>query len=1494
MQLPSKGQEIAGARFDGERTFDSGKKIWQFTIKNKGPAHDAAISVPAGATPEDIQAKIKAKEAEYTGPDESPPEAGAAPVPKPPDKPLNPGGALKDLPQDLQDKSNAVKDKMKAEYEALKKQATAPKPDWKVVVQAGEGEVPGYVQIIDPRQTEQSKSPTVESLKAAGHDVPDFSKLPSGSYTYEEAVAKAKPGPEAAVEAAAKPPEEVQPQQLTDLLTNIEDGVSKLFSDERLAKSGMTRPEAVSELKRLFKNRDPELVVKAIENSRSPKAALRDIAMKVPKESEAQQAQSRAVRSAPAPKLSPAQEAFNQGKKPAPATPEQEEIGRWRKALTVTSGDAGRFVSPDALKAATKLVDDMEKKYGTRNPNDLPGFEHLKRQEEALKKARENPAPPAAPPEERPGIGSRVTKTIDGVKQTGTVYAQGGDVGRFMVRYGPKSREVIEPFDDKWVLDKGRDMPEALPEKPLAMGDFMQEVRKASKIKNPDLLSAFSKTLDRVVPGFMERARAAAERLQNAMRQEGSEPAPYRISYSLEGDQALLNNLIESVSKAAKEQEFLNRDFKKGSEGGANDALEQAKHAVEKAEVRAQSGRSPAAMGITPQPPEWLRKFAEEDVAPVVKKGVDAVKAATSFIVNTFSPETNASVRDVDSLFESKGYKEQVMTQAAAAVDGARKMMANLPRKDQIAFIDRIKTGKKQPTPELQALADTMRKWDDRLHDEAMKYKPDLAYLDNHYRVLWKVIPGTADKVGTALENIMSKRPWRGSRGFTLQHTLEDMSEGIEKGGVPVSYNPIENFLLHAQDVMKFVSANRAWKAMKKSGAAELVERGQEIPPGFTRLEDTIARQYFKTKDTKPGEWYVEEGAARMINNYLSRDYIRQGEFGPVGRGLIDLKNFTTAIELGLSPFHAIFETNETVGSSLGLALAKMSVGRYAEGAKEFVQALPGTIPVVGGLIPKAAPMETFKLGSRLIEYAKNPKDFEARYPDAYAFLKKNYPGFEGMVDDLFTGGGQVSMHDQYHIQAAKGFREAVANDNYVGAVVRALPALGQKALQPIFEIYIPRLKVGTFAREYSFELARQAGDIASGKKTRAELARETWAFVEDRFGELNWDNLYWNRTFKSAMQLSFRSVTWKLGNIRGFGKAVRDAGYELGYNWYSDTKFGAAMKALPEGPGRMLEDYRLSQGGSIKPPRITMPMAWLAGMALVTTIQSTIISKALTGKYPWQLGQNADDVMKNLTFPRIDKDDPSQRVSIPTYWKDLIHLVHNVPDYIHSSMTGEIGRAMDTWNNRDFYGRQVYNPDDPLFQKAKDVMEHMIPVPFSGGSYFSARQSGASRLKSAAGFLGYPKAPYYVSHTHAEQKADELIRAQLPQGSRTKEQYEKTIQERQVVSAVKRGDTTFEEAENKGLISAKRGFELSRNLNESHLQQQVGKLGAVDAMKVYDLSSPDEKAQIKDIITRHIFNSRTLTSEEKGRMFLRLEGNKQPAPAPAFDPNQSFQLLPR
>src|SRR5581483_8780325 len=262
--------------------------------------------------------------------------------------------------------------------------------------------------------------------------------------------------------------------------------------------------------------------------------------------------------------------------------------------------------------------------------------------------------------------------------------------------------------------------------------------------------------------------------------------------------------------------------------------------------------------------------------------------------------------------------------------------------------------------------------------------------------------------------------------------------------------------------------------------------------------------------------------------------------------------------------------------------------------------------------------------------------------------------------------------------------------------------------------------------------------------------------------------------------------------------------------------------------------------------------------MSVITAIQSSIISKVTTGKYPWELAENAADLVKQLAFPRIDAKDPSQRVSIPTYWKDAVHLAHSPSDYVKSSMTGEVGRLLDAWNNKDFYGTEVYHPDDPVWKKGVDVLEHTVPLPFGVQSFLAARKSGETPVKSALGLGGFTKAPYYVSHTPAEIKASELMRAQLPQGSRTREEFDKATKERQAVAAIKRGETTLPSAVADGMIDRRRAKFVRAKVQESALEYTVSRLGAADAMRVYEKASGDERKSLKRIVQNKIANSKT------------------------------------
>lgn len=139
-----------------------------------------------------------------------------------------------------------------AEYQPeVETLAPVPKPEWRVAVQATQGDVPGYVQIIDPTGSEQDQSPTVETLRAAGVAVPDFSKLPTGSYTWAEASALLAPKETSAVPPVVPPAQtppvttplfEMNPKQrnIVDLMqagrvvTETTSAVGKKAGEERI------------------------------------------------------------------------------------------------------------------------------------------------------------------------------------------------------------------------------------------------------------------------------------------------------------------------------------------------------------------------------------------------------------------------------------------------------------------------------------------------------------------------------------------------------------------------------------------------------------------------------------------------------------------------------------------------------------------------------------------------------------------------------------------------------------------------------------------------------------------------------------------------------------------------------------------------------------------------------------------------------------------------------------------------------------------------------------------------------------------------------------------------------------------------------------------------------------------------------------------------------------------------------------------------------------
>jgi hypothetical protein len=415
-----------------------------------------------------------------------------------------------------------------------------------------------------------------------------------------------------------------------------------------------------------------------------------------------------------------------------------------------------------------------------------------------------------------------------------------------------------------------------------------------------------------------------------------------------------------------------------------------------------------------------------------------------------------------------------------------------------------------------------------------------------------------------------------------------------------------------------------------------------------------------------------------------------------------------------------------------------------------------------------------------------------------------------------------MKMNEAYRINSINTFKENWNSKNYIGAAMRSIPGLGQWMMKPLFETYIPALKRAQFLKEFNFRQIDQAEALASGRMTKAQLARDVWKSVENRFGEMNFDNLWWNRTFKFGLQMMIRSVTWKLGNIREYGKAVTGQSGEI-------------LSALKE--GRM--------------PKLTQEAAWMWGLFSLTAAMAGITQYAFTGKHP--------ENWKDLIYPQIDNQ--GGRLSLPTYARDFFSATHSPFKYISSSMAGWFGRFQDVIANKDFYGVQVHDPNENIINQRVDDLIHLVPLPFSIQSLQRMRAEGETPSRQMAGFLGATKAPYWVERTDAEQKASELKAAHLPMGGRSPadfargqliKNYAKRYQEA-VLKSEPTADimTDMHKDISSGKLRMQDLITFRQRITKEPLVDSVAHLPFKDVLEVYRVASADEKKKLLPILNR-------------------------------------------
>jgi hypothetical protein len=557
------------------------------------------------------------------------------------------------------------------------------------------------------------------------------------------------------------------------------------------------------------------------------------------------------------------------------------------------------------------------------------------------------------------------------------------------------------------------------------------------------------------------------------------------------------------------------------------------------------------------------------------------------------------------------------------------------------------------------------------------------------------------------------------------------------------------------------------------------IEGGLELKPLYEKMN--VGGLVIK------GYYYAPQSVAIMLENYL-----KEGLRGSIiFRGAMAVNNSMNMFQLSLSAFHLMNTALDAMNSALGLAVYDLSRGNVAKALRR-------------ALLFPVAPFSYAIEGDKLLKAWKAPGD----------------PKRGSMVDMMLLAGGRAKMSDLYKTHFKRKFVEAISRLNIPMAVAVMPSAIIEAFSDFTMEYVVPRMKLGAFTHALKAKLAYMKNP------NRAEIAAaasEAWDVVEDRLGEVVYDNYFWNRYAKDMAHLVVRSVGWNLGSLRVLFRGATEAGE-------------SALRAV--------------RG---KAPDVTLAASYLIALPVFTALVGAVLMKLLTGRWPERL--------EDYFFPQtgdIDEYGRPRRVSLPTYVKDMFHFAREPLKTLANKASPLVDLAADMLQNRDFYGVKIRNEFDPIVEQVKQVAERVIEqyLPFGVREAVRAAEEQATPRHIFLPFFGMVPAPAVLSRTPAERLAQEFIAQRSPVGGRGILQAERSRGIRALSRSIRLGKEPgpiTREAARSGYITAEDIRRAIKEAGMTPLEVAFQQLSLEEALRVWEVASQDERRLLAPYLLRKI-----------------------------------------
>ena len=495
-------------------------------------------------------------------------------------------------------------------------------------------------------------------------------------------------------------------------------------------------------------------------------------------------------------------------------------------------------------------------------------------------------------------------------------------------------------------------------------------------------------------------------------------------------------------------------------------------------------------------------------------------------------------------------------------------------------------------------------------------------------------------------------------------------------------------------------------------------------------FENKYPDRTYQIKKEEGYRLYFHKDLARMTRTLMKRDVLRGGSlFGLSGETAMDVKNQLTSVEFAFSMFHAFTISQELLAANSSWAFQrykgqgakkKLSGYRFGKGIQDATELsamvkaimqspdlandkavqkkakeLLGTDSVdllemidtyymVGGLMKGQDPDLRSNIHNLAeMKYTKAPKEMKIK--GAEAVFTSHWPSLTQMKTSM------KEAHDEAVARLPDSPMRAMFQTVKFGALEGTTAWLMEQA--------IPKVKLSIWMKEYTLQLDRYKNEIADGTKTKHQIAHDTMKFVEDRFGEVNWKNQWMNPSYKTALQFMFRSFTWFTGSWKALTKAGVDIG-KLG--WFTVKDIGQAEDKKVK--------YQLTSKGMWG---INAVIAHVLVSGLITAMYS--IGAGVEGEVP---DEEEVPLITKLLFPRIDNEDPTARISIPSYVTEAYKIFHHIglmgthaepTKLISGRFNSILGNFHEVFQGEDFRGVSIVNEEDNLLVRNFDRFLHYL-----------------------------------------------------------------------------------------------------------------------------------------------------------------------------------------